>query len=302
MKYSIEIKNLSYQFSNENILLKDIDLKVPRGSIFGFLGENGAGKTTTLRLILGLLKLQKGDVVIFGKNLKRNRTAILKDVGSLIESPSFYGHLSAEDNFKVLQKIYQFPKERIETVLNLVGLSKVKGKKVKQFSLGMKQRLGIGITLLHQPKLLILDEPTNGLDPNGIIEIRNLLLDINSSLGTTIVISSHLLSEIEKLVTHLAIINSGKIVFQDSLEALELKQREISNIKITTDNSNKAYELISNEMQKVNIEGETVTIPNIPSLELAKLIRILVLNNLNIYQVVTEKMNLESAFINLTKD
>lgn len=301
MMYSIETKNLSHRFLNENLLIKNIDLQVPQGSIFGFLGKNGAGKTTTLKLILGLLKLQEGDILIFGKKLKSDRISILKEVGSLIESPSFYAHLSAKDNLKILQKIYQCPTERIDTILKLVGLSQTGKKRVGQFSLGMKQRLSIGIALLHQPKLLILDEPTNGLDPNGIIEIRKLLKDINATFGTTIVISSHLLSEIEKIVSHLAIINQGELVFQGSFEALKLKQREISTIKITTDNLSKAYQLISDKELKGNIEGKTITIPNIPPLELAKLIKFLVLNDLHIYQVINETLDLESIFINLTK-
>lgn len=170
---------------------------VPKGSIYGFLGPNGAGKTTTLRLILGLLKRQTGSINVFNVPFDENRIEILNQTGSLIESPSLYSHLTAYENLNVLRKIYQCPESRINDVLELVGLSNTGKKKSGLFSLGMKQRLGIAIALLNNPALLILDEPTNGLDPNGILEIRELLKRINAESGITIVISSHLLSEIE---------------------------------------------------------------------------------------------------------
>ena len=153
--------------------MDDINLRVEFGSIYGFLGPNGAGKTTTLRLVLGLLKKQRGSIRVFGQKFDDDRVQILSRIGSLIESPSIYGHLTAAENLKLLQKIYQCPKARIAEVLELVGLANTGKKKAGQFSLGMKQRLSIAIALLHSPTLLILDEPTNGLDPNGIIEIRN---------------------------------------------------------------------------------------------------------------------------------
>ena len=299
--YSIETKNLSHRFSNESLLLKGLDMQVPEGSIYGFIGKNGAGKTTTLKLILGLLKLQEGEITIFGKKLKDNRISILKEIGSLIESPSFYAHLSAKDNLKILQKIYQCPKERIDTVLELVNLSHTGKKKVSKFSLGMKQRLSIAIALLHQPQLLILDEPTNGLDPNGIIQIRELLRNINATFGTTIIISSHLLVEIEKLVSHLAIINQGELVFQGSLEELKLKQKEAAKIKIETNAPNKVHQMLFDKGLAGSIEGRTNTIPNIPLPDLADLIKHLVLNDIQVYQVVNEAIDLESMFINLTK-
>jgi lantibiotic transport system ATP-binding protein len=302
MNYSIETKKLQHRFSNESPLLKDLDIQVPKGSIYGFIGKNGAGKTTTLKLILGLLKLQEGEILIFGKRLADDRVSILRDIGSLIESPSFYAHLSAEDNLKILQKIYQCPKERIGVVLQLVGLSHTRNKKVRKFSLGMKQRLSIAIALMHEPQLLILDEPTNGLDPNGIIEIRELLKSINATLGTTIVISSHLLGEIEKLVTHLAIINQGELVFQGPLKALQSKQQEISKIKITTNDPQKALALIDEKGIRGEIDGETVVIPNIALADLSALIKHLVLNDVQIYQVMNQAMDLESMFINLTKN
>ncbi len=302
MTYCVETKNLSHQFSSESPLLKDISLKVPQGSIFGFLGKNGAGKTTTLKLILGLLKIQKGEVSIFGQSLSKNRIAILKEIGSLIESPSFYGHLSARDNLLILQKIYQCPKQRIDEVLEIVGLAEVGKKKVQQFSLGMKQRLSIGIALLHQPKLLMLDEPTNGLDPNGIIEIRTLLKDINSKYGTTIIISSHLLSEIEKMISHLAIINDGKLVFQGSFDALKLKQKELSTIKIETNDLTEACKILTEFGLQPKVIKEAIFIKSIEPQRLSQVIKTLFDKGLEVYQVAGETMDLETMFINLTKN
>jgi ABC-2 type transport system ATP-binding protein len=192
---------------------------VPRGSIFGFLGPNGAGKTTTLRLALGLLKKQQGEISLFGKPFHEDRLGILGRVGSLIESPSLYPQLTAAENLEVLRKVYRCPPRRIAEVLQLTGLEGTGKKKAGRFSLGMKQRLGIAIALLNEPALLVLDEPTNGLDPEGIVEMRHLLSSLNAQ-GTTILISSHLLGEMEKLISHAAIIHQGKLLFQGTLADL----------------------------------------------------------------------------------
>jgi len=196
-----------------------MDLRVPVGSIFGFLGPNGAGKTTTLRLILGLLKKQAGEICIFGKPFASHRIAILSRVGSLIESPSIYSQLTATENLRVLQKVYRCPEDRIGQVLQLTGLGDTGKKKAGKFSLGMKQRLGIAIALLNDPVLLILDEPTNGLDPEGIVEMRELFLGLHAR-GATILLSSHLLGEMEKLITHAGIIHKGQLLFQGTLGEL----------------------------------------------------------------------------------
>ena len=176
--YCIETINLSHKFSADEKVLNNVNLQVEEGTIYGFLGPNGAGKTTTLKLILGLLKKQQGEILVFGKPFQQNRIEILKNIGSMIESPSIYGHLTAIENLRILQKVYQCPKQRITEVLDLVDLANTGNKKTSNFSLGMKQRLAIAIALLHSPKLLILDEPTNGLDPNGILEIRELLQNL----------------------------------------------------------------------------------------------------------------------------
>jgi len=217
--YCLETDGLSYRFAREVPVLSQVDLRVPTGSIYGFLGPNGAGKTTTLRLVLGLLRKQQGTIRIFGESFAANRISILRKLGSLIESPSLYSQLTAEENLRVWQKVYRCPEDRIGQVLQLTGLGDTGKKKAGRFSLGMKQRLGIAIALLNEPTLLILDEPTNGLDPEGIIEMRVLFRQLQSQ-GVTILISSHLLDEMERLIDYAGIIHKGRLLFQGTLEQL----------------------------------------------------------------------------------
>jgi lantibiotic transport system ATP-binding protein len=297
--YCLETKNLTHQFSSKEIVLNDINMQVPDGSIYGFLGPNGAGKTTTLRLVLGLLKKQQGEISIFGKSFDTNRIDILNKVGSLIETPSIYGQLTAMENLQLLQKIYQCPKSRMEQVLKLVDLSNTGNKKAGQFSLGMKQRLSIAITLLNEPSLLILDEPTNGLDPNGIIEIRELLRGLNHEHGISIIISSHLLSEIEKLVTHLGIINKGKMMFQGSLSELVNKQVTSSYTVLETNNAGKTVELLNAQQLASKIDNGKIILPVMEKQTLAKLNQQLVQQGIEVYEMSTIKKDLESIFIDL---
>jgi ABC-2 type transport system ATP-binding protein len=297
----IEIKNLSHRFSKEDVVLDNVNLEVKTGSIFGFLGPNGAGKTTTLRLLLGLLTKQEGEISLFGQAFEENRTAILQQVGSLIESPSLYGQLSAKENLLVWQKIYQCPKSRIGEVLDLVGLSDTGSKKASQFSLGMKQRLAIAVALLHQPKLLVLDEPTNGLDPSGIVEIRTLLKKLNQDEGITILISSHLLSEIEKLVTDIGIINHGKVLFQGSLEALIERQRAASSLIFEVNPIEKALHVIHNQQISAFVENEKIKTPSLSNPQIAALNRSLIAQNIDVFGISRNENDLETIFMNLTK-
>jgi ABC-2 type transport system ATP-binding protein len=297
--YCLQTTNLVHQFSEKEIVLNDINLQVIEGCIYGFLGPNGAGKTTTLKLLLGLLKKQQGEISIFGKPFEDNRVAILKNIGSLIESTSIYGHLTAHENLVLLQKIYQCPKTRIQEVLNLVGLPNTGKKKARQFSLGMKQRLSIAIALLHNPALLILDEPTNGLDPNGMIEIRELLSKINQENGITIIISSHLLAEIEKLVTHIGVINKGKMLFQGTLDDLKNKQKELLFIAFDTSDNNRAMKILSNLKLSPKTEGTRILIPSVSKNMIANIIQQLVNNDIDVYEVSPIRNDLEAIFMNL---
>jgi lantibiotic transport system ATP-binding protein len=297
--YCIETKNLTYRFSAEHHVLDNINLLVPTGSIFGFLGPNGAGKTTTLRLILGLLKKQEGSIRIFGKSFEKDRIRILRNVGSMIESPSIYSHLTATENLLLLQKIYQCPVSRIGEVLNTVGLEHTGQKKAGQFSLGMKQRLSIAIALLHNPSLLILDEPTNGLDPNGIIEIRELLKKLNVQNKMTILISSHLLSEIERLVTHLGIIHKGSLVFQGTLDELHLKQNLSSVIHIDTSHNLETFDIMVALGHLPKLVNGQITMPIADKQILASINKKLVNQGIDVYQLSVVKNDLESIFIDI---
>ncbi len=296
--YCIEIKNLTHKFSEKEWVLHNINLKIPSGAIYGFLGPNGAGKTSTMQLILGLLKKQHGEILIFGKHFENHRIEILSKVGSLIESPSIYAQLTAAENLRVWQKLYQCPLQRIDEVLQLVGLSTTGNKKAGNFSLGMKQRLGLAIALLNKPALLILDEPTNGLDPNGIIEMRDLLLRLNQNYGITILISSHLLAEIEKLVTHVGVINKGRLLFEGTLEQFTHSQSGFTAVFIKTSNTNKAYKLLSNRFES-KIQAECLEIASTSNSEIAAIVRLLVEHGIDVYEINTSKNNLETAFINL---
>jgi ABC-2 type transport system ATP-binding protein len=298
----LETHDLSYKFSENETVLDTINLRVPDGSIYGFLGPNGAGKTTTLRLVLGLLKKQQGVIRIFDKPFDEHRLDILQRTGSLIESPSIYTHLTAVENLTLLQKIYKCPKERIAEVLEMVGLSHTGKKKAGKFSLGMKQRLSIAIAMLHNPSLLILDEPTNGLDPNGILEVRELLKKINAEQKITIIISSHLLAEIEKMVTHVGIINKGKLIFQGTMEELHLEQMQSAFISIETNDVVKTMQLISGtQITPVHQHGQ-ILIPNMEKAMIAKLNRMFVENNIEVYSITPVKNDLESIFMDLTKN
>lgn len=297
--YCLQTHSLSHQFSKAETIVKKVSLKVPEGAIYGFLGPNGAGKTTTLRLILGLLKKQQGEITVFGLPFAENRIAILQKIGSLIESPSLYAHLTATENLLLLQKIYQCRKARIAEVLALVGLSGTGNKKTGQFSLGMKQRLSIAIALLHNPSLLILDEPTNGLDPNGIIEIRELLKKLNRDLKITIVISSHLLAEIEKLVTHVGIINKGEIMFQGTLEELKDKQHETMGLLIETDNIAKTQQVINKQQLSAEVQDGKLLVAVSDKEKIAALNHELIKNDIRVYEMGVLKNDLENIFMDL---
>jgi lantibiotic transport system ATP-binding protein len=297
--YCLQTQGLSYSFSKRENVLNNINLRVKEGSIYGFLGPNGAGKTTTLRLVLGLLKKQQGTISIFGKPFQQHRLEILQQTGSLIESPSLYTHLTAVENLLLLQKIYQCPRERIQKVLELVGLPGTGSKKVSQFSLGMKQRLSIAVALLNSPSLLILDEPTNGLDPNGIIEIRELLKNINRQQGVTIVVSSHLLSEIEKLVTHVGVIHKGNMLFQGTLVELQGKQLKSSFLEFETNDDVTSLRVIRDNNMEAHAGNGKIVLNIMEKEKIAFINEQLVKNGVAVYSISTIKNDLEAIFMNL---
>jgi ABC-2 type transport system ATP-binding protein len=298
----METIDLTHKFSENEIALNHVNLQVIEGSIYGFLGPNGAGKTTTLKLILGLLKKQFGEISVFGKPFETNRVETLRRIGSMIESPSIYGHLTAIENLKILQKVYGCPRSRIAEVLELVGLEKTGSKRAAQKTLGMKQRLSIAIALLHTPSLLILDEPTNGLDPNGILEIRELLQNLNRNHGITILISSHLLSEIEKLVTHVGIINQGAILFQGTLAELISKRRQNSFIVFETNDEAKTLQITESFGLNPQIRDGRIAIPVIEKERIARINQKLVESGIEVYQIGKIENDLEKIFFDVISE
>jgi lantibiotic transport system ATP-binding protein len=297
----LETRDLHHRFAAQDVL-RGIDMQVPAGSIYGFLGPNGAGKTTTLRLILGLLKTQRGAVSIFGKELGRDRIAILRNVGSMIEGPSVYDHLTAVENLQALQWIHGRPSSRIAEVLDLVGLAGTGKKRVRQFSLGMRQRLGIAAALLHRPSLVILDEPTNGLDPHGIIAMRNLLGDLNRSEGCTILVSSHLLPEVDRVATHVGILGRGRLLFQGTIEELRRQRQEVLQIRLATSDNEEASRAIGSAGIPVREEDGELVLPPLPQGLIAAVNRQLTARNVDVFEIRPVRNDLETIFLNLMNE
>ncbi|MBK0010160.1 ABC transporter ATP-binding protein [Bacillus sp. S35] len=299
MEYVVKTKGLTKSFGKEKAVT-GLDMKIPKGEIYGFLGPNGAGKTTTIRMLLGLVKPTSGTTHIFQKDLKKERINILKRVGALVENPSYYPHLTAYENLEALRKILGVSKSRIHEVLEIVRLSDVANKKVKGFSLGMKQRLGIASSLLNDPELLILDEPTNGLDPSGIIEIRQLIKRLPSEYGMTILISSHLLSEIDQMATTVGIVTKGKMIFQDSIEVMRMFAHQNMSLKVS--DSEQAWRSLLANGIKSDYKDGIILLSERSNEEVAKVVHTLVQDGFSIYRVEEEKRSLENIFLQMTKE
>lgn len=298
----IEIKGLTKKFKDVKAV-DELSLNVYKGDIFGFLGPNGAGKSTTIRMLLTLIRPNAGNIKLFGKNLNKERALILRDVGAIVEKPDFYNYLSAYKNLEILGRISgkEVSSNRIMEILETVGLKERRTSKVKTYSHGMKQRLGIAQALLHDPDLIILDEPTTGLDPQGMKEIRDLIIHLRDEKNKTIFLSSHLLSEVEQIANRMIIINKGKTVVegyvQDLLNSAELK------VTFEVDNLDSAKQLISQSRWKNKIESSTNNklIFNISSEEIAKLNKYFVDNDISVSAVIPTK-SLEEYFLKITVD
>lgn len=216
----IETKNLTKSYADFTAV-SGINLHIPKGAVYGFLGPNGAGKSTTMKMFLGLTKSTGGSFTIDGKKYPDNRVQILKEIGSFIEAPAFYGNLSGEENLEIIRKILGLPKSSVAEALEIVGLTQWRKRLAKKYSLGMKQRLGLASALIGKPPILILDEPTNGLDPVGIHEIRTLIRSLPEKFDCTVLVSSHLLSEIELMADTIGILNHGHLLFEGTLDQLK---------------------------------------------------------------------------------
>lgn len=279
--------------------VSNLNIEVNKCEVYGFLGPNGAGKSTTLKMLLGLVKPTNGKIEILNKEFNdKNRISILKNIGALIESPSYYDHLTGLENMRIMQKLLNAPSKNIEKALNIVRLQNAKDKKVRNYSLGMKQRLGIAMAILNFPKLLILDEPTNGLDPSGIHEIREIIKNFPKEYGMTVIISSHLLNEIDMIATQVGIITEGKLVFQDKLEKLHEKGE--SSILIKSDNLIKAQNLLKINGFKTETKDDYLALGDLKDSDVSRINSFLVNSGINVYRIEKNQNSLEEIFMDLT--
>lgn len=277
--------------------VQELDIRIKEGDIYGFLGPNGAGKSTTMKMLLGLVKPTSGTIEIMGKPFnEKNRRVILASVGSLIESPSYYGHLTGRENMEIIRRLLDLPKKNIEEAVHIVRMENQMEKKVKNYSLGMKQRLGIAMALARFPKLLILDEPTNGLDPAGIEEMRELIKMLPKQYGMTVMISSHILSEIDQMATVVGIINQGCLIFQERMSVLDM-QREPQIILRTSDN-NHAFQLLKKANPQRTTDG--LQIGALTDEQTGAVVQCLCSNGISVYRVEEHRESLEDIFLNLT--
>ena len=296
-KIVLKVENVSKKFGNV-YAVKDLSFEIHEGEIFGFLGPNGAGKTTTIRMITGLAKMDNGDIKINGFSVKKEFEKAIKFVGAIIETPQVYNNMSGIDNLKYYASLYKnITNDRIDEIVNIVSLKDRIKDKVSKYSLGMKQRLGIACALIGNPKLLILDEPTNGLDPQGVIEIRHFLRKIATQNKMAILISSHNLAEIELMCDTIAIINKGTLESINSIDNLKTEEQK-SNILIKVNFPNYAGKLIS---QKFNIAHITI-IKNtlsidLPQEKIPELTVLLVSNGISIYSISSATKTLEDIFL-----
>ncbi|HBU84583.1 MAG TPA: ABC transporter ATP-binding protein [Paenibacillus sp.] len=293
----VETHNLSKTYGGTN-RVHQVNLAVETGQIFGFLGPNGAGKTTTLKMLLGLIKPSEGTVKVFGKDLNKHRPSILNQTGSLIESPSYYGHLTGLENMKVMQRLRNVPNKNIDEALKIVRLENQKHKQADQYSLGMKQRLGIAMALLAFPSLLILDEPTNGLDPAGIGEIRELIKSLPGQYGITVLLSSHLLSEIEQIATSVGIISDGKLLFQGTMQSLQANNK--ATIRFQTTNPARAEKILLTQGYMPKIQGKQLVFDYLHDEEVSRMNKVLVEHDIPVIRIEEHKKSLEDIFLGLT--
>ncbi len=298
----VATKNLLKRFKDQ-IAVNDVSLTVNPGDVYGFLGLNGAGKTTSLRLLMGLLRPDAGSISLFGASSQQDRRRAMSRIGAMVESPSFYSHLSGAKNLELLGSLGgPLPQGRVEEVLDMVGLQDVGKKKAKHFSLGMKQRLAIGLALLGDPELVVLDEPANGLDPNGILEMRHLIRRLNEEQGTTFIVSSHLLYEIELMCNRIVILEKGRVLYEGPTE--EFGRGGIPRYRLTGANEEALEHLLNQSEEASHVKkapqgGLTFQcrLENLPTVH-----RQIADAELAIFTVEEEKVSLEEFFLERTGD
>lgn len=298
----LQIKNLQKGFKGTQVVNLS-SLSVQQGEIYGFLGPNGAGKTTTMKMILSLISRTAGEIEVFGQSIGTDKQ-YLNQIGSMIEEPSYYPNLTGYENLLVFQKILGFDKKNIQETLKIVGLDQPKNKKklVKDYSLGMKQRLALAFALVKKPRLLILDEPTNGLDPAGIHEIRELIIKLAKEQGITVFISTHILSEVEHIADRVGIINHGQLVYEGEIRKIQSNKW----LELRGDFRGRC-EAISQVLfgypcKMLEIQEDKLKLTNLADQQISSLLRDLIVKKVPIYEVKQEQETLESIFLNLTKE
>ena len=296
---AIETENLCKRFG-ACAAVGRLALKVPEGSVYGFIGPNGAGKSTTMKMLLGLTHPSSGSVRLLGKAMsEQNRLELLRQTGSLIENPSCYGHLTGEENLRIVADLKGAPKAEIGQVLETVHLEKARHRKVSQYSLGMRQRLGIAMALLGNPRVLILDEPTNGLDPAGIQEMRSLIAEMPQRTGVTVFLSSHLLSELEQIINQVGIIDRGRLLFQGPLSDLQKHSRGDVELRLLDPKKGKA--LLGQRGINARLEHHTLILPALRDELLAQTVQDLAAAGAGVVGVKVRTKTLEELFFDLTE-
>lgn len=298
----LQIKNLQKVFKDTQVVNLS-SLSVQQGEIYGFLGPNGAGKTTTMKMILSLISRTDGEIEVFGQPIGTDKQ-YLNQIGSMIEEPSYYPNLTGYENLLVFQKILGFDKKNIQETLKIVGLDQPKNKKklVKDYSLGMKQRLALAFALVKKPRLLILDEPTNGLDPAGIHEIRELIIKLAKEQGITVFISTHILSEVEHIADRVGIINHGQLVYEGEIRKIQSNKW----LEVRGDFRDRreaiSQVLFGYPCKMLEIQEDKLKLTNLADQQISSLLRDLIVEKVPIYEVKQEQETLESIFLNLTKE
>ena len=299
MQTVIETKSLCKTYGRQKAV-DHVELHVPQGSVYGFIGPNGAGKSTTMKMLLGLIHPTEGQVFLLGQEMtERNRLALLRQTGSLIETPSGYLHLTGQENLQVVADLKGVPRRDIARVLEIVDLTADRNRKVGQYSLGMKQRLGIAMALLGSPKLLILDEPTNGLDPAGIQEMRDLIANMPAATGATVLISSHLLGEMEQMVGFVGILHQGQLLFEGSLRELQRHSRGSFSLRVLQ--PQKAAPVLKGRGIAPRLEKGALTLPPLRDEELAGLVRAVAESGAGVVGLTAHPKTLEEIFLSLTQ-
>ena len=300
MQTVIETKALCKQYGSR-MAVDHVELHVPQGCVYGFIGPNGAGKSTTMKMLLGLIHPTAGRVRLLGQELtEKSRLPLLRQTGSLIESPAGYLHLTAQENLEIVADLKGVPHKDIGRVLDIVHLTQDRNRRVGQYSLGMKQRLGIAMALLGSPKLLILDEPTNGLDPAGIQEMRALIRNMPAATGATVLISSHLLGEMEQMVEQVSIIDHGHILFEGPLT--ELQRHSRGNVTLRLLDPAKAAPVLRANGLTAHSDSCVVTLPPLQDALLADLVQKLAACGASVVELTPHTKTLEEIFLSLTSE